>query len=157
MSNEKHCWQYLTRLILLVLNNFTKNELITKRLFTPEFVRKLKFSSVRSLWTRLNININNNSNNKPTIFFQRSVTRRPLQGRGCPWRQIVSACLSVFRRNIFPFSRVEPFGYDNAPDEGTVTFYGKIWGNFPISPKTGGRGDESNHVILKLRHTPNCS
>ena len=35
------------------------------------------------------------------------------------------------------------------------SIFGEIWGNFPISPKIGGRGDESKHGILKLHHTPN--
>jgi len=40
----------------------------------------------------------------------------------------------------FPFSRVVPFGYDKWANEGTVKFFGKIWGNFPTIPTTGGRG-----------------
>jgi len=35
--------------------------------------------------------------------------------------------------------------------------FAKICGNFPISPKIGGAGKESNHGILKLHHTLNCS
>ena len=34
------------------------------------------------------------------------------------------------------------------------SIFDKIWGNFPISPKIGGRGDESDHGILKLHHKP---
>jgi len=33
-------------------------------------------------------------------------------------------------------------------------FFCKIWGNFHISPKIGGRGKESNKRILKLQNTP---
>ena len=35
-----------------------------------------------------------------------------------------------FPKNIFQFSNFAPFGYDSAPSEGTVTFFGEIWGNF---------------------------
>jgi len=59
-------------------------------------------------------------------------------------------------KEYFPFSQIEPFGYDNASNEGTVTFFWQNLGQFPISPKIGGRGDESKHGILKLRHTPDC-
>jgi len=54
----------------------------------------------------------------------------------------------------FPY--VEPFGYDNSPNEGTVKFSAKL-GKFPHFPKIGGRGEESNHGMLKLHHTANCS
>jgi len=53
-------------------------------------------------------------------------------------------------KEYFPFSFVEPFGYNSSPNEGTITF----WGNFPISPKIGGRGKESNNRILRVNHTP---
>jgi len=43
--------------------------------------------------------------------------------------------LSLFQKNIFPFSRVEPLGYKST-NEGTVTFWGKIWGSFPFTPFT---------------------
>ena len=59
---------------------------------------------------------------------------------------------SLFWKNI---SYVQPFGY-NSPNEGTVKFLAKNWGNFPISPKIGGQGKESNHEILKLHHAPDC-
>ena len=62
--------------------------------------------------------------------------------------------LSLFRKNIFPFSHAEPFGYNNSPNENTITFFsGKIWGNSPISPKIGGRGNEFNHGILRSHHS----
>ena len=61
--------------------------------------------------------------------------------------------LSLFRMTVFRFSHVESFGYDNAPNEDTVTFLG----NFPISSKIGGRADESNHGILNIYYTPDCS
>jgi len=64
------------------------------------------------------------------------------------------ARLSLFRKTISRFSYVAPFGYNNAANKGTVNFFGEIWGNFPISPKTGGRGDDTNHRILKPHHTP---
>jgi len=38
-----------------------------------------------------------------------------------------------------PFSYVQLFGYDNSPNECTVEFLAKIWSNFPISPKIGGK------------------
>ena len=71
-----------------------------------------------SLWVRGDLRI-----------FQRNVL----------WRR-----LTVLQKNILGYLYVDPFGYVNAPDEGTV----KIWGNFPISPKMGGQGEESNHRIL---------
>jgi len=45
--------------------------------------------------------------------------------------------LSLFWKHIFWFSHAESFGYDVSPNDGTVTFLGQIWGNFPISIKTG--------------------
>jgi len=48
-------------------------------------------------------------------------------------------------KEYFPVPQVEPFGYDKAPNEGTVKFWAKFGGNFPIFPKIGGRGEESNH------------
>jgi len=59
--------------------------------------------------------------------------------------------LSLFRKNI-SLSNVAPCGYDKSANEGTV----KLGAIFHISPKIGGRGDESNHGIF-LHHTPNCS
>jgi len=55
------------------------------------------------------------------------------------------------------FLCVAPFGCDKPVNGGTITFLGKIWVNFPFSPVIGGRGNESKHRVLKLRHTPNCS
>jgi len=46
------------------------------------------------------------------------------------------------------------FGYGQIEH---LQIFGEIWGNFPISPKIGGRGEESNHGILKLHHTPSSS
>jgi len=57
--------------------------------------------------------------------------------------------LSLFQKSIFLFSYVELFGYDNSPNEGKVKVSAKF-GNFPICPKIGGRGEESNNWI-----TPN--
>ena len=34
--------------------------------------------------------------------------------------------LSLFRKNISPFLHAEPFGNDNAPNEGTVIFFAKF-------------------------------
>ena len=75
-----------------------------------------------SLWVRGDLRI-----------FHRNVSRRRL---------------TVLQKNILGYFYVDPFGYVNAPDEGTVEFLGKIWGNFPISPKMVGQGEESNHGIL---------
>jgi len=47
-------------------------------------------------------------------------------------------------KNTFPFSHVKPFGYNTVPNEGTITIFGKIWTNFPISPKMG---DEAMNPI----------
>ena len=47
--------------------------------------------------------------------------------------------LSLFRKNIFPFSYVEPFGYDiSANVKCHRQISSEIWGNFPISPKLRG-------------------
>jgi len=51
-----------------------------------------------------------------------------------------------FQKFIFLFSYVELFGNDNSPSEGTVKVLAKF-GNFPISPNIGGRGEESNNGI----------
>jgi len=48
-------------------------------------------------------------------------------------------------KEYFPVPQVKPFGYDKAPNEGTVKFWAKFGENFPIFPKIGGRGEESNH------------
>jgi len=34
--------------------------------------------------------------------------------------------LSLFRKNIFPFSYVAPFGYDKSANEGTIKFLAKF-------------------------------
>jgi len=38
---------------------------------------------------------------------------------------------------------------------GHSQIFGEIWGNFPVFPKIGGRGDESKHGILKLHYRTN--
>ena len=43
------------------------------------------------------------------------------------------AITALFGKNIVPFSYVELFGYDKAPNEGTVTFLAKFGA---ISPAT---------------------
>jgi len=45
--------------------------------------------------------------------------------------------LSLCQKNIFPFSQVELFGYDNAPNEGTINF-GQNLGQFPYLPENRG-------------------
>ena len=45
------------------------------------------------------------------------------------------------------------FAYLSAIDGCQI--FGKIQGNFPISPKIGGRREESNYGVIKLHHTPN--
>jgi len=59
--------------------------------------------------------------------------------------------LPFFLKIIFPFSYVEPFGYDNLANDGTVKFLAKV-GKFLYLPEMWGRGEESNHRILKLHH-----
>jgi len=59
------------------------------------------------------------------------------------------ARLSLFQKILLLFSHVELFGYDNSPNKCTVKVLAKF-GNFPISPKIGGRGEESNNGV-----TPN--
>jgi len=61
--------------------------------------------------------------------------------------------LPFFLKIIFPFSYVEPFGYDNLANDGTVKFLAKVR-KFLYLPEMWGRGEESNHRILKLHHTP---
>jgi len=39
--------------------------------------------------------------------------------------------LFLFRKNTFPFSCVQPCGYNNVPNKGTITFFAKFG---PISP-----------------------
>jgi len=63
--------------------------------------------------------------------------------------------LACFSPKCRALSRVELFGDDNAPNEGIITFWAKIWINFPISPKNTGRGEESNPGISKLHNIPN--
>ena len=62
--------------------------------------------------------------------------------------------LSVFWKNVFPFSDVVPFGYNNTANEGTLRFFRWNLGQFPHLPKNGGWGDKSNHRILELSHVP---
>jgi len=55
--------------------------------------------------------------------------------------------LSFFRTNIFRFSHVKAFGYDNRdndPNEGTVTFWAKCG---TISPSPRKQGDEPTNPI----------
>jgi len=40
-------------------------------------------------------------------------------------------------KEYFPFSQVELFGYDNAPNEGTINF-GQNLGQFPYLPENRG-------------------
>ena len=52
------------------------------------------------------------------------------------------------------FLYVMLFGY-KSENVGTVTFLGKIWGNFPSFPRIGGRGNESKPggvVVRVLAH-----
>jgi len=56
--------------------------------------------------------------------------------RNCPSFEII----------FFPFSRVEPFGYNNAPRDGLSHFCAKFGAISPSPPKIGGRV-ESNHGI----------
>jgi len=46
--------------------------------------------------------------------------------------------LSLFQKSVFLFSHVEPFGYDNVPNEGYCQIFGKIWGQFPHLHKNRG-------------------
>jgi len=45
------------------------------------------------------------------------------------------AITALFGKNIVPFSHVEPFGYDKAPNEGTVTFLAKFGAISPAPRK----------------------
>jgi len=40
----------------------------------------------------------------------------------------------------FPFSQVEPFGYDNAPNEGTITFFSAKFGAISHLRENRGTG-----------------
>ena len=62
--------------------------------------------------------------------------------------------LACFSPKCRALSRVELFGDDNAPNEGIITFWAKIWINFPISPKNTGRGEESNPGISHTHTHP---
>ena len=42
-----------------------------------------------------------------------------------------------------PFSYVQPFGYDNSPNECNVEFFGKNLEQFPHLPENRGQGEES--------------
>jgi len=42
-------------------------------------------------------------------------------------------------KEYFPFSHVEPFGYDNTPNKGTVTYLAKFKAIFPSPRKYGGK------------------
>jgi len=53
-----------------------------------------------------------------------------------------------FERIFSRFSPVEPFGYNNVSNEGTVTFWQNLGAISPSPPKRG-QGNESNHGILK--------
>ena len=78
-----------------------------------------------------------------------TVPQKWVLGRGPMYRQH-GAHLFLFQKFIFLFSYVELFGYDNSRNEGTVKVLAKF-GNFPISPKMGGRGEESNNGITPNR------
>ena len=46
--------------------------------------------------------------------------------------------LSLFWKNILPFSHVELCGYNNTPNVGTVIFFWRNLGQFPHLPKNRG-------------------
>ena len=64
------------------------------------------------------------------------------------------ARLSLFCKNILPRCAVR---LRQVGEWGNRQIFGKSWGNFSISQKIRGRGDESNHGILTIHHTPNSS
>jgi len=54
------------------------------------------------------------------------------------------AIISLRKKTVFLCSDVEPFGYDNASNEGTVTFLAKCEA---ISPFIRKQGDEATNLI----------
>jgi len=48
------------------------------------------------------------------------------KGRLANFSPNCSAIILLSKKNIFPFSQVEQFGYDNVPNEGTVKFLQKF-------------------------------
>ena len=61
--------------------------------------------------------------------------------------------LSLFRKNVFPFSYAARL-VTTSRRRGLRQIFGEIWDNFLISQKTGRRGEESNHIILKITPYP---
>ena len=59
----------------------------------------------------------------------------------CIFQQNVGR-LSLFRKNIFPFSYIVPFVYDKSANEGTINFWQNL-GQFPHLPQK--EGDETTN------------
>jgi len=66
-----------------------------------------------------------------------------MQGDYHSFERIFSSC---------QFSHVEPFDYNNAPNEGTVTFLAKFGAISPCPPKLG---EEAMNPNMDTKITPN--
>jgi len=96
-------------------------------------------SSPRSVWHNITYSFNTNCqttgvHGNKTIFRPSYVTFSKM----CIFHQNLG-WLPSFERIFLLFLYVEPFGYDSSPNECTVTFFCKIWGNFPIIKNKGIR------------------